>query len=398
MIRANRRGLRGTARERIQCARNGRPESPPVVRLKNGAARVSSSSATGVIRVGIVGAGQIARTRHIPGFRSIPGVEIVAVCNMHRESSARAAREFDIPRIHGDWEHLVEDDQVDAVLIGTWPYLHCPITLAALDAGKHVLTQARMAMNAREAQRMLDRSRECPRLTAMVVPSPYGLAGDAAMKRLIADGFLGDLREIHVSALSHNLADRKAPLHWRQMAKYSGFNMLNLGILHETVARWTPYVEQVAARTAKHIGSRLDPESGKSARVGTPDSVHVLTRQVGGSLGVYRLSGATWHGGATTIVLYGSKGTLAYDVDRDEISGGRAGDPALAPMPIPDELRGEWQVEREFIGAIRGEREVALTSFLEGARYMQFTEAVARSARHHMPVALPLAEFSNPSL
>src|SRR5438309_10568181 len=101
--------------------------------------------ASGVVRIGLVGAGQIARTRHLPGFRALPGVEIVGVCNQRRESSSRVAREFDIPRVYGSWEALIEDDKVDAVLIGTWPYQHCPITLAALDAGKHVLTQSRMA-------------------------------------------------------------------------------------------------------------------------------------------------------------------------------------------------------------------------------------------------------------
>ncbi len=110
----------------------------------------------------------------------------MAVCNRRRETAARVAREFDIPKIHGTWEDLIADPDVDAVVIGAWPYLHCSVTLAALDAGKHVLTQARMAMNAREAQRMLDRANESPRLTAMVVPSPYGLAGDAFMAELIA--------------------------------------------------------------------------------------------------------------------------------------------------------------------------------------------------------------------
>ena len=47
------------------------------------------------------------------------------------------------------------DPDIDAIVIGTWPYLHCPITLAALEAGKHVLTEARMSMNAAEAHRML---------------------------------------------------------------------------------------------------------------------------------------------------------------------------------------------------------------------------------------------------
>ena len=95
---------------------------------------------------------RIARERHLPGFQALPGVRVVGVCNLRRESAGKVAREFDIPKIYGNWEHLVEDDEIDAVVIGAWPYLHCPVTLAALDAGKHVLTEARMAMNAREAR------------------------------------------------------------------------------------------------------------------------------------------------------------------------------------------------------------------------------------------------------
>ena len=114
------------------------------------------------LRIGIIGAGQIARSRHLPGFRKLSGVRIAGVCNRHRDSAARVAREFDIPRVYGNWEEMIQDREIDAVVIGAWPYLHCPVTLAALDAGKHVLTQARMAMNARESQRMLDKSREYP--------------------------------------------------------------------------------------------------------------------------------------------------------------------------------------------------------------------------------------------
>ncbi len=161
------------------------------------------------IRIGVVGAGEVTRKRHIPGFLSIPGVKLVGVCNRRRESSARVAREFDIPQIYDAWEDLVCDERINAVVIGAWPYLHCGITLEAFDHGKHVLTQARMAMNAREAQRMLDRSRELPHLAAMVVPSPYGLAGEAYMRRLLSEGFLGKLREIHAYYLSDVYASPK---------------------------------------------------------------------------------------------------------------------------------------------------------------------------------------------
>ncbi len=352
----------------------------------------------GGLRIGIVGAGQITRTKTLPGFRRLPGVKVVAVCNRHRESAARVAREFDIPHIYANWEEMIDDHEIDAVVIGAWPYLHCQVTLATLDAGKHVLTQARMAMNAREAQRMLDKSREFPALTAMIVPSPYGLTGEAYVRSLIADGYIGHLRELHVQSLTSDLADPESFMGWRQMTRYSGFNSLTLGILYETVLRWIAPANRVLAYASKIIPQRRDPELGKVTRVGTPDSVHVLTTQEDGSSGVYRLSAVLWHERAMSATLYGSEGTLIYDFLRDEIRGGRRSDDALSVLPIPDELKGGWRVEDDFVASILGERPVTHTSFATGVRYMQFTEAVARSSRHQIPVTLPLNEFSNPSL
>jgi len=353
---------------------------------------------SGEIRIGIVGAGQITRTRHFPGFQAIPGVRIVAICNRRRETARRVASEFDIPKVCSSWEELVADPDVDAVVIGAWPYLHCSVTLAAFDAGKHVLTQARMAMNAREAQRMHDRALESPRLTAMIVPSPYGLAGDAYMRSLIASGFVGQLRELHVHSINDQLADPEVRMGWRQLTRYSGFNMLALGIVYESVLRWVAPARRVMGYASKMVAERFDPEQGKKMRVGTPDSVQVLTAQEDGSHGVYRLSGVVWGDASMGVALYGEEGTLLYDFLRDEIRGCRRGAAQLEPMPIPDWNRGGWQVEADFIAAIRGERPVTHTDFLTGVRYMQFTEAVARSSRHQVPVTLPLREFSNPSL
>src|SRR5206468_4445285 len=149
-----------------------------------------------IIRVGIVGAGNNTRVRHIPGLKDQEGVEIVAVCNQSKESSERVAREFGIPRTHTNWRELVQSEEVAAVVIGTWPYLHCPVTLAALGAGKHVLTEARMAMSAAEAHQMLAAARERPDLVAQIVPSPFGLSAAAVVRELLRDGYLGDLREV----------------------------------------------------------------------------------------------------------------------------------------------------------------------------------------------------------
>src|SRR5438309_1667709 len=149
--------------------------------------------ATKNLRIGLVGAGGNTRARHIPGLRALPGVEIISVCNRRPSSTAAAAREFGIPRTFQRWQDLVSDPDIDAVVIGTWPYLHCPITLAALQAGKHVLTEARLSMNAAEAHQMLKAAKEQAKLVTQVVPSPFGLKGHDVMKELIAADYLGEL-------------------------------------------------------------------------------------------------------------------------------------------------------------------------------------------------------------
>src|SRR5262245_35911133 len=92
----------------------------------------------GNLRIGIVGLGANTRLRHVPGLRACPQVEIVAVSNRRPESTTAAAREFGIPRTFEHWQDLVADAAIDAVVVGTWANLHCTVTLAALDRGKHV--------------------------------------------------------------------------------------------------------------------------------------------------------------------------------------------------------------------------------------------------------------------
>ena len=73
------------------------------------------------IRIGIVGLGANTRSRHLPGLRACQAVEVDAVCNSSAESTSRAASEHEIPRTFENWQQLVEDPDLDAVVIGTWP-------------------------------------------------------------------------------------------------------------------------------------------------------------------------------------------------------------------------------------------------------------------------------------
>jgi predicted dehydrogenase len=252
-------------------------------------------------------------------------------------------------------------------------------------------------MNALEAHRMLQASRAQPELVTQVVPSPLGLKGDAVVRELIAGGFLRELREVRVVGLNAALADPAAPLSWRQDAALSGFNMLTLGIVHETLLRWAPPPIRVEAQVHAHIGSRIDPQSGVRRPVGTPDSIQVLAVLENGARASYHFSGAVPFGQALGIHLHGTAGVLFYDLLSDSLRGAsklqgkkEARMDELEEIPIPADKAGSWRVEADFVDAIRQGKPITLTDFATAVQYMEFTEAVAQSAEEGVAVDLPL--------
>ena len=352
---------------------------------------------TTTLRIGIVGLGANTRLRHVPGLRACPGVEIASVCNRRPESTAAAARELAIPRTFEHWPDLVADPEIDAVVIGTWPNMHRPVTLAALAAGKHVLCEARMATSAAEARAMVAASRNRPEAVCQLVPSPLGLGVHQVVREMIEGGYLGQLREVVAIATSEAYADSSQPLHWRQVGELSGVNVLTLGIVHETLIRWVSEPVRVLAQGGTFTAERVDPAAGALRRVALPDCVQVLTTLEGGALGLYHVSGVTRFGPGTQIHLYGSEGTLKIELaPRERILAARRGESELREIPVPPEKQGRWQVEADFVGAIRGQNSIGFTDFPTGLRYMEFTEAVSRSAAAECAVEVP-ADESPPS-
>ena len=351
----------------------------------------------GIIRIGLVGAGANTRRRHIPGFRDQEGVEIVSVANRSRESGERVAGEYEIPKVYDSWRELIEADDTDAICIGTWPYMHRTMTLLALENNKHVLTEARMAMNAREAREMLDASRAKPELVTQIVPAPGTLEVDTTVMEHISNGYLGDLLSIrlrvcdgHGRAGEGTFIDTEGPMHWRQDRDLSGYNTLSLGIWYETVMRWVGPATRVMAMTKVLVPQRLD-EDGQIHAISVPDHVDVICDMACGAQAQMSWSSSTGMNPGTEVWLYGSEGTLHLDGPPiNAVYGGRRGDSEMSEIPIPPENRGGWRVEEQFVNAIRGKEKVTLTPFDAGVRYMEFTEAVYRSSQTGQAVSLPL--------
>src|ERR1700719_1734614 len=208
-----------------------------------------AQKSNGKLRIGIVGAGNIVRTRHLPALKKNPDVEIVAVSNSTYESSEKFCREYSLSAlpIH-DWAELVATPDIDIVWIGTTPYMHSAVTISALEAGKHVFCQARMSMDLAEAEEMLAASKRYPELVTMVCPPPYGLRGDLFIKKLLADNFIGRPHAIRLHSFTGVYLNPEAPAHWRQKIEISGLNVLTLGIYVEVLQRWLRDLTGVFAR------------------------------------------------------------------------------------------------------------------------------------------------------
>jgi predicted dehydrogenase len=83
---------------------------------------------------------------------------------------------------------------------------------------------------------------------------------------------------------------------------------------------------------------------------------------------------------AAGVWIFGSEGTLRLEADAKRLSGAKRGDTELHEIPVPTSRRIGWRVEEEFVNAIRGQEKITRTNFEDGVRYMEFTDAVTRSA------------------
>ena len=330
------------------------------------------------LRVGIVGAGAVARAHHLPGLAALEDVSVVSVANRTEASSRAVAAAFGVPRIHSDWRSLVTDPDLDAVVIGTWPDTHVTVARAAIEADKHVLVEGRLAHDHRQARALLETARALPHVTVMVVPAALTFWADRTIQRLLAEEVLGRL--VAVEVRWGGTTDLQQHPAWRRDRRRSGINVMELGILVESVARWVGFprwvqaIEQIVDTDASaappgfvaDVPDLLDwqGELPGGALVRTLMSPHLPPQVLG-----------------RTVSLTGSEATLVVDLqDRTLRLYPRGSVDGQAIEPRADEPQ-DWRVEAEFVGAIRQEEPVRFTDLATAERYMAVTDAVRRAAR-----------------
>ncbi|HEV8426773.1 MAG TPA: Gfo/Idh/MocA family oxidoreductase [Pyrinomonadaceae bacterium] len=151
------------------------------------------------VRWGLIGCGDISRKRVAPALRDTAVCELVAVTRARAELAEAFAREFGAPRWYSDWRELLSDPDVDAVYVATPVHLHAEQTIAAAEAGKHVLCEKPMALNVAECDRMIA-ARRASNVKLGVAYYRHFYPAMRRVKELVNSGELGVPLVVQVNA------------------------------------------------------------------------------------------------------------------------------------------------------------------------------------------------------
>lgn len=344
------------------------------------------------IRAGVIGLGW-AGEQHVAGYTKLPGVELVAIAGLEEERGRQLTATYNIPHYFTNYEDLLARDDIDAVSIAVPNYLHAPIGIATLRAGKHLLCEKPLALNGDEAKLMVDAAESAGRVIQVAFNRRQ--RGDAAvLKRYIDEGGLG--RVYYAKAYWVRRSGIPGLGSWftsKQLA--GGGPLIDLGVHVLDLAMWLlgePPVRSVTASTYAELGPRGrggSPGAGKTGSVAAYEVEDLATsfiRLEGGRTLLLEASWATYSSASDDfgVTLFGTEGGAEIDVKNygEEQTLRIFTDVGGIPADVTPRVRrgeGHLGVVREFIATIRS-GEDPLRSGLEGLRRARIIDACYASA------------------
>jgi predicted dehydrogenase len=361
------------------------------------------------LRVGVIGVG-FGTAVQIPGFQS-EGVEVVAVCARRPERAQEAAERFGIPHVFTDYQEMVQTDLLDAVSVVSPVPLHHPMTMAALDAGKHVLCEKPFALDQGQAREMWQKAKDSG-LTAMIAHEFRFASARMRVKELIEEEYLGPL---HLALLRLVNGPRRGfrprPLTDRDDAAQGGGFLWGLGSHYiDCLRHWFGEVTSVSGQVSTHLGERTLPDSNEIVQATADDTFSFTLQFARGGWATMTGTNAAPFGPGAQVEIYGRDGTLVTPHEGAGVNppphgtllGARTGDEALAEIPIPERLQpfaddrdGRLMPFRllvqEFQRGIRDGTSPA-PNFYDGFRCQQVLDAVRESSATGQRVDIALED------
>ncbi|WP_163875645.1 Gfo/Idh/MocA family protein [Paenibacillus favisporus] len=185
------------------------------------------------VRIGIIGVGQIGKM-HLDRYQSIPGVEIVAVCDLNEAEAKKTAEVYGIDHVYTDFREMLKRDDIMAVDVCLHNNFHAPVTILALEAGKHVYCEKPIAGSYADGKAMYDKAVETGKMLHIQLSTLYRPETKAA-KTLIDGGKLGRLYHARSTGFRRRgrpFVDGYGTPYFTRKETAAGGALLDMGVYH----------------------------------------------------------------------------------------------------------------------------------------------------------------------
>lgn len=323
---------------------------------------------TSDVRIGFIGSG-FARRVQLPALAFVPATKPTAIASGYRANAEAVAREFGLPHVFSDGTELARSADVDLVIVSSTPDSHARYAIAALEAGKHVLCEKPLAIDAFEAAQMVAASAQHPDSLAWIDHELRYEPNRRRARELIRSNAIGELRHIELSLKPYLRGDGRpqasdAPFTWWSDAARGGGILGAVGShLIDLCRFWTgSEITYVAGLVETFVTQRRD-ETGQARPVTADDFASCVLRSGSGVVATITLSAVAHHGPGHLGQVTGSEGTLLLSGET-KLELGKSGGP-LEDISAPDDLweqtkpnnmwaRSFVRLMREMVQVIRG--------------------------------------------
>ena len=263
-------------------------------------------------RIGVIGLG-FGTQVYVPAFRS-EGWDVVALSSRTRDKLTTAAEAAGVPDVHTDPREMIARRDLDAIAIVTPPGSHCELSVAALDAGKHVMCEKPFALDAAEAQRMVEAAQRSGK-TAMVGHEFRHTPQRAYIKSLLESGAIGRFTMCTIELyLDRYVTAQPRPFTWMAQKKHGGGVLGALGSHYiDGLRHWFGDVSKVTGKLANLRPEVLDPATGSIVKAETDDTFSFLLEFAGGGMATMNASFAATPARGARIVVMGERGTFVAE-------------------------------------------------------------------------------------
>ncbi len=208
------------------------------------------------LRWGILSTAKIARTKVIPALFNSAHNEVVAIASRNLSSAKACAQELAIPTAYGSYQELLDDPNVDAIYNPLPNDLHVPWSIAALEAGKHVLCEKPIGLNVADTAKLIAASEAHPHLRLMEAFMYRFHPQWQAVKKWLAEGLIGEVKAVQAYFTYNNHEADNI----RNNPAAGGGALMDIGCYGISVARWVLNAEpiQVVAQLDLHPEYQVD--------------------------------------------------------------------------------------------------------------------------------------------